>query len=247
MIGILGGAGPLAGLDVARKIIEETKATRDQEHLPVLLLSLPAQIPDRTDYLLGRTQENPGGPIADLFLRLEQAGATVAAIVCNTAHSEPIFGLVRQKLNEARSQLKILNIIEEVVTVIKSRFEPAARIAVLGTMGTQQQQLYALPLLAEGYVVLEPDRIDQEKVHGAIYNSGYGIKSHSSPVHKQAVKDLQQAMDVLIDQGAEAILLACTELPLALPEPDYKGVPLLDPNRLLARKLIASYAPEKLK
>jgi len=247
MIGIVSGAGPLAGLDVARKIIEETQATRDQEHLPVLLFSLPAQIPDRTDYLLGKVQENPGGPIADLFLRLEQAGATVAAIACNTAHSEPIFGMVRKKLSEARSQLKILNMIEETVAAIKNRFAPSAQIAILGTMGTKQHQLYTLPLLAEGYVVLEPDHSDQERVHGAIYNSVYGIKSHPSPVHKQAVKDLQQVMDVLIDQGAEAILLACTELPLALPETAYRGIPLLDPNRFLARRLIASYAPEKLK
>ncbi len=247
MIGIVSGAGPLAGLDVARKIIEETRAATDQEHLPVLLFSLPEQIPDRTDYLVGKVKENPGGPIADLFLRLEQAGTTVAAIACNTAHSEPIFGVVRQKLAAANSHLNVLNLIEETVSEIVSRFEPATKIAVLSTDGSRQQQLYSRPLTGAGFQVLEPEPEFQKKVHGAIYHPVHGIKAQSSLVHSQAVQDLRQAMDLLIDQGAEAILLGCTELPLAVTGQEYRGVPIIDPNRLLARRLIAAYSPRKLR
>ena len=54
MIGIVGGVGPLAGLDVFKKIIEETVVQKDQEHLPVLLMSYPHLIVDRTEYLLGK-------------------------------------------------------------------------------------------------------------------------------------------------------------------------------------------------
>lgn len=247
MIGIVSGAGPLAGLDVARKIIEETRALTDQEHLPVLLFSLPEQIPDRTDYLAGKVKENPGGPITDLFLRLEQAGATVAAIACNTAHSEPIFGVVRQKLAAANSHLNVLNLIEETVSEIVSHFEHATKIAVLSTDGSRQQQLYSRPLTGAGFQVLEPDDVLQKKVHGAIYHPVHGIKAQSSPVHPRAVQDLRQAMDLLIDQGAEAILLGCTELPLAISGQEYRDLPIIDPNRLLARRLIAAYTPGKLR
>lgn len=247
MIGIVSGAGPLAGVDVARKIIEETRAVLDQEHLPILLFSIPEQIPDRTDYLLGKVSVNPGGPIADLFLRLEQAGATVAAIACNTAHADPIFGVVRQKLAAANSHLNVLNLIEETLAEIKIRFESSSRIAVLGTNGTRQQKIYSRPLGLEGFEVLEPSPLLQEKVHGAIYHPEYGIKAQSSPVHQQAVKDLQMAMDVLLEEGAEAFLLGCTELPLAISEREYRGVPIIDPNRILARRLIAAFAPEKLR
>lgn len=183
MIGIVSGAGPLAGLDVARKIIEETHASTDQEHLPVLLFSLPEQIPDRTDYLAGKVKENPGGAIADLFLRLEQAGATVAAIACNTAHSAPIFEVVRQKLAAANSRLKVLDLIGETVSEILSRFDPATKIAVLSTDGSRQQQLYSRPLTGAGFQVLEPDDVLQKKVHEAIYHPVHGIKAQSSPVH----------------------------------------------------------------
>src|SRR5690554_4320241 len=115
MIGIVSGAGPLAGVDVARKIIEETIAQTDQEHLPVLLFSIPAEIPDRSSFLLGRDSRNPGGPIGQLFLRLEQAGASVAAIACNTAHAEPIFAEVRESMAAGDSTLNVLHIIEETV------------------------------------------------------------------------------------------------------------------------------------
>lgn len=247
MIGIVSGAGPLAGLDVARKIIEETRGETDQDHLPVLLFSLPAQIPDRTGYLMGHVQENPGGPIADLFIRLERAGASVAAIACNSAHSAPIFDLVKEKLNTANSHLQIINLIEITLKALIENFLPKTKIAVLSTLGTKQQQLYSRPLAQQGFEVVEQDTEWHNKVHQAIYDPVYGIKAQSSPVSKQAVLELQKAMDELIEQGAQAILLGCTELPLAFSQKEYRGIPLLDPNRILARKLIEAYAPDKLK
>ena len=46
LIGIVGGVGPYAGLDLCRKIFEQTDAHRDQEHLPIALLSIPQKIKD---------------------------------------------------------------------------------------------------------------------------------------------------------------------------------------------------------
>ena len=95
MIGIVGGMGPLAGLDVFKKITEETPVTSDQEHAPVLLFSVPAQIPDRTEFLLGREKTNPAIAISEIILTLEKAGARVVGIPCNTAHSPRIFDVIR--------------------------------------------------------------------------------------------------------------------------------------------------------
>ena len=52
-IGIVGGAGPYAGLDLAQKILQQTRAKNDQDYLPTLLISTPDQIEDRTSFLLG--------------------------------------------------------------------------------------------------------------------------------------------------------------------------------------------------
>lgn len=248
MIGIVSGAGPLAGFDVARKIIEETVAVTDQEHLPVLVFSVPEEIPDRSSFLLGQIPDNPGHPIGELFLRLERAGATVAAIACNTAHADPIFDKVRSQLQAAGSALRVVNIIENTVNEIRARFDPSStKVGVLGTDGTHKLRLYSDPLRAAGYTVLSPDDEEQKLVHGSICNVEYGVKACSSPVDPRAVRDLEEIMDSLIAQGADVIVLGCTELPLAITAGEYRGVPLIDANRLLARRLITDFAPGKLR
>lgn len=247
MIGIVSGAGPLAGLDVAQKIIGETIAHRDQDHLPVLLFSLPDEIPDRTEFLLGRIADNPGPAIGQIFLRLEQAGAKVAAIACNTAHAALIFKEVLSVLKKSGSQLQILNIIEESVAEVRSRFDQGTALGVLSTWGTHDQKLYRNPLESAGYTVLEPDDRGVELVHQAIYDPEYGIKAQVDFSKGRGVHDLEQQMDMLINRGAKAILLGCTELPLAVTDQRYKGIPIIDPNRIIARRFIQITAPEKLR
>src|SRR5690606_27148714 len=241
MIGIVGGAGPLAGVDLMKKIIEETVAQRDQDHVPVMLLSVPENTPDRTAFLLGEEQNNPAYPISELFLHLEKSGATVAAIPCNTAHAQPIFGVVKQALRKAKSRLRLLNLIEETVTFIKQELPPGAVVGVLSTTGTRKAGIYRLALQEAGLEVLEPDDRWQDRIHAAIYDKGYGIKAHSSPVKPLAVKELTKAMDALIRTGANVIVLGCTEIPLAIMNSYYKGVPMVDPNRILARALIRGW------
>lgn len=83
-IGILGGMGPQASADLYQKIIKYTKATRDQDHIPVLLYSWP-QIADRTASILNQTDEALP-QLIEGARRLEQAGADYLAIACITAH-----------------------------------------------------------------------------------------------------------------------------------------------------------------
>ncbi len=111
MIGIVGGVGPLAGLDLQAKIISQTAAGRDQEHLPVLSLSWPGPIVDRTEYLLGQVAANPAHALLSQLRLLAAAGATVAAIPCNTAHAPAIFDIVRAGV--AGSPLRLLHMIAE--------------------------------------------------------------------------------------------------------------------------------------
>jgi aspartate racemase len=246
MIGIVGGVGPLAGLDVFKKIIEETNVQKDQEHLPVILMSYPHLIVDRTEYLLGKVERNPGFALADIITSLAKNGAKVAAIPCNTAHAEPIFSIVKQQLTENRVEIKLLHLVEETVNFIKNT-APNAKVAVLSTTGTRNTGLYRNMLIKEGLQLIEPSADWQVRVHDAIYHPDYGIKAFSSPVKEKAVLELTSCMDVLIDGGATHFILGCTELPLAFPETAYKSIPLIDPNRIVARALIGAIDPSKLK
>lgn len=236
----------MAGVDIVRKIIEETAAGADQEHVPVILLSVPADIPDRTRYLLGEEPLNPGYPISRIFRQLEAAGATVAAIPCNTAHSPPIFGLVQQQLQEAGSKLKLIHLIDETVAYI-ARYYPGRAAGVLSTLGTARTGIYHKALEEAGIEPVLPGEDWQHRIHAAIYDPVYGIKAQSSPVTAEAKGELMAAIALLKEKGAGVIILGCTEIPLALPEAEIAGLPLIDPNRVLARALIRFIAPEKLR
>ena len=89
-IGIVGGAGPYAGLDLAQKILQQTQANNDQDYLPTLLISTPDLIEDRTSFLLGENSRNPAHAISRNLLDLKALGVTVAGIPCNTAHAPAI-------------------------------------------------------------------------------------------------------------------------------------------------------------
>jgi len=237
MIGIVGGMGPLAGLDVYRKIIEETKAVRDQDHPSVLLFSLPSAVPDRTEFLLGREKINPGYAIAQVLLKLEAAGATVAGIPCNTAHAPEILEVVSEELKARKSKLQLVHLIKTSADHLRINY-PDKRIGILSTTGTRRTGLYKNALEKEGMLVIEPDESWQQRIHSAVYDEEYGIKAIGHPVSEKAISELKLAMETLKKSGAEVLLLGCTEIPLAMSMTDYEGLPVIDPNRLLARKLM---------
>ncbi|MCJ0743764.1 aspartate/glutamate racemase family protein [Pedobacter montanisoli] len=246
MIGIVGGVGPLAGLDVFKKIIEETEVETDQDHLPVLLMSYPHKIVDRTEYIIGKVNTNPGFALADIIRSLAANGAKVAAIPCNTAHAQPIFSVIESELEKSGTAIKLLHLVKETAKYI-GETSPQAKVAVLSTTGTHNTGLYKNNLEENRLEVVELSDIWQERVHEAIYSRSYGLKAFSSPVKHKAVEELTLAMDELIKKGATHFVLGCTELPLALTQSHYKGLPLIDPNRIIARSLINAVSPEKLK
>jgi aspartate racemase len=140
----------------------------------------------------------------------------------------------------------LLHLVEETAKFIATHF-PNQLVGVLSTTGTRDTGLYKTILAQHNIDSIAPEDELQNLVHQAIYSEKYGIKAFSSPVTQKAQDDLVQAIEVLKNQGAEVIVLACTELPLALTEKAYFGLSTVDPNRVLARALIQHVAPEKLR
>ncbi|MDZ4702042.1 MAG: amino acid racemase [Rhodothermales bacterium] len=248
MIGIIGGMGPYAGLDLVRKVFDETAASTDQEHLPLALLSVPGEIVDRTAYVLGAVDANPAFAIARIALMLEQAGATVAAVPCNSAHAPVIFDVIRSRLAEAGSRLRLLHMIEETAVHLATLPHPPVRVGVLSTTSVFRLGLYRDALVRVGIEVILPSAEMQERVvHAAVYDPRYGVKASVNPVSERAREDLADAVAALATRGAEAVILGCTEMPLALPGSNAAGIPLIDPTRLLARALIRATYPGRLR
>ena len=248
LIGIVGGVGPYAGWDLARKVSEQTLASADQDHLPVAVLSLPRRIADRTEYLLGQTPDNPAGAITEVILRLEGLGATVVGIPCNTAHSPRIFDEIHSRLRAAGSAVRVPHMIAEVAGFVRENLPNVRRLGVLSTTGTLRAEVYPQVLAAHGLEVVAPDeQVQAELVHPAIYDRHFGIKARCNPVTETARERLIQAIEHLRARGAEAVVLGCTELPLAITENRLGPTTLIDPNLVLARALIREFDATKLK
>ena len=245
MIGVVGGMGPYAGLDLVQKIFNATNAKTDQDHIPVSMISIPHLIEDRTKFLLDNSLKNPGIAITEVIHKLRGQGATVIGMPCNTAHAGPIFDEIQ---NRIPSDIFFVHMIQEVVRHIKNQYSSIQNVGILATTGTIKTKVYHDEMIDNK---LNPITMSQDKqdtiVEPAIYDKGFGIKAYSNPVNPEARNKLETAVKLLFNEGAEVVILGCTEIPLALPESNYNGIPLIDSTAILARALILNSNPDLLK
>lgn len=246
IIGIIGGMGPHAGLDLARHIFNQTRARTDQAHLPVALLSLPDRIVDRSRFLFNETDENPAHAIADIARQLDALGATVAGLPCNTAHAPAIFDAVTADLQRTGHRIRLLHMIDATVRHVRTTHPATERIGVLSTTATLELALYRRPLTTAGFTFVSPSDEVQQRINNTIYDPTFGLKGQSDPPTERARDNLLQALHHLSTRGADAIILGCTELPLAPLQSGGPDVPLIDPAQVLARALIHATYPDKL-
>ncbi len=249
ILGIVGGIGPYAGLDLTRKVLDQTRASTDQDHLDLVVLSWPREVPDRSAFLLGRSTADPVPGLIRCVLALESLGAAVVGIACNTAHSPRLFDRLISMLRSGGSSIVVINMIEEVARFIRVHHPNVRRVGVLATDGTVDTNAYGEVLGRDGLSAVYPDPlIQRNRVHAAIYDQNYGIKAFSANVTGRARTDvLEAARHLVIDKEAEALVLGCTELPLAISERTLHDRPVIDSSVVLARALVAGVEPERLR
>lgn len=247
-IGIVGGLGPYAGYDLLRKIFRWTEASTDQEHLPIMLHSFPGWIPERPAYLLGQKKENPGEDIGDIMVQLARNGARVIGMPCNTAHSPRILDVALERLRETGLDVTFVSIIESAVKHVSSMCPNGGRIGLMGTVATLQTRLYQDALEKAGLEPVLPDDEDCALVQHAISDPEFGVKAFSDPVSPKARQILLDTARRLVEKKqVSAILLGCTEIPVAVTESVLWDTPVVDATSVLARELIRASCPERLK
>jgi len=176
-IGIVGGVGPLAGIDLARKITSNTVAATDQDHIPLTLISIPSSIEDRTRFLLGESGINPAYAVVSIIHLLAAAGATVIGIPCNTMHAPPIFDVILGETRSSHPGIELVNMVDEVIRAIRNRYRDASGIGILTTAGGYRTALYSGALGHAGLRPVVPDAELQDRLHEAIYSREFGIKA----------------------------------------------------------------------
>lgn len=221
-IGVLGGMGPWATLDFFEKLLRLTPAKTDQEHLRVIIDNNP-KIPDRSPAILG-TGEDPTPALVAGARTLQQAGADVIVIPCNTAH------YFYERVQNAVS-IPVLHIMEEVAATAREEVPTARVLGILATAAAVSSGLYARACARRGIEVVNPDPSGQQVVNRAIY----AVKG--GQMGPEITAGLKKIADGLVGRGAQALVLGCTELPFVLKPQDVR-VPLLDSNQILARAAV---------
>ncbi len=238
MIGIVGGMGPKAGIALMNTITEQTNATCDQDHLPVILMSYP-RVPDRTFFLDNKSTVNPGYQIAKSILQLEKAGATIIGIACNTSHCPTIFDLIQKELLEQKSKVRLLHMPMETCQYLKRNHPKVNKVGFLSTNGTYRSQLYEKLLQQLGFKVILPDfDFQNEIIHNMVYDPHFGIKAHSVNITTEVIALKAKALQFFRDAEADAIILACTEFSLVFPEEQLDDLLIIDSSKSLALSLI---------
>ena len=197
ILGIIGGLGPAASVYFYDLITNMTEAFCDQDHID-LVLSSRASIPDRTAYITGKSDVSPLPALLEEAKKLEDFGASVIVIPCNTAHY--FYNDVKK---EVRAEMP--SIICETVRAIKEKgFNKAAILATAGTIGTG---LYQKELEKNGLSFGVPDEKGQDELMNIIYRD---VKSGIIP----PPSSLLNVAAPLFESGCDCAILGCTELSL---------------------------------
>lgn len=227
-IGILGGMGPEATADLFSKIIRSTPATKDQDHLRVIIDNNPA-IPDRQKAIL----ENGPSPLPMLVetaKNLVAAGANFIVMPCNTAH----FWI--EEIRKA-VDIPVVDMIEETARETLRLYPSLRSVGILAATGTVRAGLYQKRFHNFGITAVSPRDDDQAKLMEAIYSVKAGELSKSSIAAIEVGRRL-------VEMSAEAIIAGCTEIPLIVKASDL-SVPILDATQVLAARAVRIARMEK--
>lgn len=196
-LGVIGGLGPIATSHFMELIIRMTEAKVDQEHLDMILYSRPS-IPDRTSYILDPTKPSPLPEMIRIGNALARQGADLIAIPCMTAH------FFHEELAEA-IPVPIVHAIHE--TCVHLKKHGIRKAGIMATDGTIRSKLFQRELLRHGIEPVIPGPEGQKCVMSIIYDD---IKAN----RPADMEKFNRASGELREQGAEAIILGCTELSL---------------------------------
>ncbi len=205
VLGVLGGMGPAATAEFMRLIVEKTPANIDQEHPKLIVYSNP-QIPNRTDFLVGKGQD-PSPSLKDGLYKLLSWGADILAVPCNTSHY--YIKTFPQDINS-----RLISIIDETIELGRS---VSARGAWLtATLGTMDMGIYQQRASELDYNFEIPRKEIQLKIHQVTDLVKKGHYQIAGNLFKEICEELVRIKDL-------PITCACTELPLAY---QYAGLPL---------------------
>jgi aspartate racemase len=221
-VGIIGGMGPAATVDLMARIIRLSPAKTDQDGIRMLVDNNP-HVPDRNKAIAG-TGPSPAPILAAMARGLEAQGADFLVMACNTAHA------FQSAITEAIS-IPFLSIVDETVAAATSLSSPPGQVALLAAAGCLDSGLYQKAFAAEGIRAMVPEGSVREDFMQLLYEIKGGDTSLS------ARRKMKAIAEHLVGLGGEAVVAGCTEVPLVLQRDDLDH-PFIDSTERLAQAVV---------
>ena len=226
-LGIVGGVGPAATAHLFSRIVNLTQAETDQDHLDITILNRSA-IPDRTAYILGKSDQSYVPAVAQAALTLESLGCDVICMPCITGHAA---------FDECFADISahVLHMPDETAQYLQSH--GAHVVGVMATDGTGKAGVLQKSLEKQGLTPIFPDIIHQKKVMSLIYDY---VKAGKKP-------DMQLFYDVaqyFKSTGCDSIMLGCTELSLIEAPSTLYDMQIVDAMEVLASRCVVACGAE---
>jgi aspartate racemase len=222
VVGVLGGMGPAATIDLMRRVMEATPASDDVDHIHLLVDQNP-KVPSRIDALINRTGPSPLAELVRMARSLEASGATMLAIACNTAHgyADDIAASVH---------IPVLNMISLTAEAIAQRPGPVRRVGMLASTAVLQLGMYEAAFEASGIETRYPEnQLEIMRIIRAVKGEG---------VSAALAADFNRVARELLADDVDLLVIACTELSLLVDGLD-ADVPFIDALDVLVSSIVA--------
>lgn len=228
-MGVLGGLGPMATVYFYDMVVEMTEANCDQEHIDMIIINR-ASTPDRTKYMMGKSDKSPLESLVKDAKILEASGVDYIVLTCNTAH---------YFYDEICSSIKIpmINMIEETVGAAINLGKK--KIGIMATTGNISMNIYQKMCDSKNIEYYVPDDIIQGKIMNIIYNE---VKA-SKPVDMDRFYDIVENFK---ENGCDCVILGCTELSIIKKDNSLPDEFYIDSSKELA-KIAITKAGRKIK
>jgi aspartate racemase len=217
-LGIVGGLGPESTIDYYERIIAlYRERTRDGSYPRFIIISV--DLKKGLDFMEAGDLAGMADYLLDGIDKLVRAGADFGLISANTPHI--VFDDVASK-----SPIPLISIVEATCAAAKTR--KLQRLALFGTRYTMQGKFYVNLFSREGIELLVPEPNDQDYIHDKYMNElvpgKFLPETHAGLL---AIVDRMKAKSDI-----DGVILAGTELPLILRDPDYNGIPFLNTTKI---------------
>lgn len=191
-IGVIGGLGPLATAKFMSRVIDLTDAKSDQENVDMVILN-HSSVPDRTDYLLDNSKENPLPYLINDAKILENIGCSYIAMPCNTAHA--FLDSIEENIN-----INVINMVK--LTIDECNERKMKKVGLMATRGTIKTNIFDKYSNIE---LFKPNEDYQNIIDEFIFDK---VKKNE----EVSLSEFNNVLEYFYKNDCDGVILGCTEL-----------------------------------